>query len=181
MLPPAAALPPGAGELPLRAYSAVASSSRLAVASANPAGALPLAVLAADCRLSCSPGHFLSSGGRLPRLPHAAVRAASTSVYPKGLPQSLHGQGSLRREPDRPCSSRSQRGAAAVMQGWWSAACAYSGPQGRLLYGARSPRVVEGAWSVLLAALPRPASRHLQLRVVESRAEAQTSSVSKQK
>ncbi|CAK0790816.1 unnamed protein product, partial [Prorocentrum cordatum] len=178
MLPPAAALPPGAGELPLRAYSAVASSSRLAVASANPAGALPLAVLAADCRLS-SHGLPLCAGAP----GHGGVQEAASPASPTprcALP-SLHGQGSLRREPDRPCSSRSQRGAAAVMQGWWSAACAYSGPQGRLLYGARSPRVVEGAWSVLLAALPRPASRHLQLRVVESRAEAQTSSVSKQK
>ncbi|CAK0790817.1 unnamed protein product, partial [Prorocentrum cordatum] len=123
MLPPAAALPPGAGELPLRAYSAVASSSRLAVASANPAGALPLAVLAADCRLSS----------------HGLPLCAGAPGH-GGVQESLHGQGSLRREPDRPCSSRSQRGAAAVMQGWWSAACAYSGPQGRLLYGARSPR-----------------------------------------
>ncbi|CAK0790803.1 unnamed protein product [Prorocentrum cordatum] len=95
MLPPAAALPPGAGELPLRAYSAVASSSRLAVASANPAGALPLAVLAADCRLSCSPGHFLSS--------EAAQRTASLCV------PARRGMGACRRPPPPPPPRRGAR------------------------------------------------------------------------
>ncbi|CAK0790810.1 unnamed protein product [Prorocentrum cordatum] len=91
MLPPAAALPPGAGELPLRAYSAVASSSRLAVASANPAGALPLAVLAADCRLS-SHGLPLCAGAP----GHGGVQEAASPASPTprcALPAPRHCMG----------------------------------------------------------------------------------------
>ncbi|CAK0790809.1 unnamed protein product, partial [Prorocentrum cordatum] len=180
MLPPAAALPPGAGELPLRAYSAVASSSRLAVASANPAGALPLAVLAADCRLSShglplcagAPGH----GG----VQEAASPASPTPrcALPAPRPLVIAWAGEFAERTRSPVlltvAARGSCSDAGLV------VCSV-----RLLRATRPPSlrgsVPEGAWSVLLAALPRPASRHLQLRVVESRAEAQTSSVSKQK
>ncbi|CAK0790805.1 unnamed protein product, partial [Prorocentrum cordatum] len=120
MLPPAAALPPGAGELPLRAYSAVASSSRLAVASANPAGALPLAVLAADCRLSCSPGHFLSSGGgqgvpsavplRCVRLLRATRPPSLRGSVPEGGRRGLERSSGRAAAPCQPAPAAARRG-----------------------------------------------------------------------
>ncbi|CAK0790814.1 unnamed protein product, partial [Prorocentrum cordatum] len=123
MLPPAAALPPGAGELPLRAYSAVASSSRLAVASANPAGALPLAVLAADCRLSShglplcagAPGHggvqeAASPASPTVRLLRATRPPSLRGSVPEGGRRGLERSSGRAAAPCQPAPAAARRG-----------------------------------------------------------------------